>query len=169
MTQIRPENSSDVPAIRSVNTAAFPSPAEADLVDKLRSDGAHVLSLVALDGERVIGHILFSPVVIETESGTIDAIGLGPMSVLPESQRSGIGSQLVKTGLSQCAAMSHSAMVVLGHPDYYPRFGFIRADRRNISCEFPSPPEAFMVMELQDGALDGVSGLAKYHRAFSEM
>ncbi len=169
MTRIRSEEPEDLSAIHAVNVAAFPSPAEADLVDKLRSEGAHVLSLVALDGERVIAHILFSPVIIETESGTVDAIGLGPMSVLPDRQREGIGSQLVKAGLSECTAMGHSAVVVLGHPQYYPRFGFNQADRHGISCEFPSPPEAFMVMALQDGALDGVSGLAKYHRAFSEL
>lgn len=152
-----------------MNVAAFPSPAEADLVDTLRDEGAHALSLVAVDGDRVIGHILFIPVVIETNTGPIEALGLAPMSVLPDRQRKGIGSQLVTAGLSECAAMGHSAVVVLGHPNYYPRFGFDQADRRGISCEFPSPPEAFMVMELQDGALDGVSGLAKYHRAFSEI
>ena len=169
MAQIRPEKPEDIAAIHAVNEAAFPTPAEADLVDTLRDHGAHVLSLVAVDGDKVIGHVLFTPVVIETGSGPIDALGLAPMAVQPGRQREGIGSQLVTAGLAQCTALDYPAVVVLGHPDYYPRFGFVQADRQGITCEFPSPPEAFMVKELQSGALDGRSGTAKYHAAFSDL
>ena len=166
MPRIRPEKPEDIAAIHVVNEAAFPTRAEADLVDTLRDEGAHVLSLVAVDGDRVVGHILFSPVHIETESGALDALGLGPMAVLPARQRGGIGSKLVTTGLTQCTALDYPAVVVLGHPDYYPRFGFVPAHRFGITCEFPSPPEAFMIRELQAGALAGTSGIAKYHAAF---
>ncbi len=169
MPRIRPERPEDIAAIQAINEAAFPTRAEADLVDTLRDEGAHVLSLVAVDGNRVVGHILFSPVVIETEAGPLDALGLGPMSVLPERQRGGIGSKLVTTGLTQCTALDYPAVVVLGHPQYYPRFGFVRADRFAITCEFPSPPEAFMIKELQAGALAGKSGIAKYHAAFNDV
>ncbi len=169
MPQIRPEKSDDIPAIRAVNEAAFSMPAEADLVDALRDQSAHVLSLVALDRDRVVGHILFSPVVIETDSGPIHALGLAPMAVLPGRQREGIGSRLVTTGLAQCTALDCPAVVVLGHPDYYPRFGFVQADGQGIACEFAAPPEAFMIKELQAGALDGRSGVAKYHAAFREL
>ncbi len=169
MSDIRPEKPEDVPAISTLNEAAFPTSAEADLVDSLRDQDAHVLSLVAVDGDQVVGHILFSPVVIETESGPIDALGLAPMSVLPDRQRGGIGSRLVTAGLTQCTALDYPAVVVLGHPDYYPRFGFIQADRQGITCEFPSPPESFMIKELRPGALDGRSGIAKYHAAFRDL
>lgn len=167
MLQIRREKPDDVPAVQAVNVAAFPSPAEAVLVDTLRDEGAHVLSLVAVDGDRVVGHILFSPVVIETEEGALDALGLGPMAVLPERQREGTGSKLVTNALTQSTALDYPAVVVLGHPEYYPRFGFVRADRFGITCEFPSPPEAFMIKELQAGALAGKPGIAKYHAAFN--
>lgn len=166
MPRIRPERPEDIAAIHALNEAAFPTCAEADLVDTLRDEGAHVLSLVAVDGDRVVGHILFSPVVIETEAGDLEALGLGPMALLPERQREGTGSKLVTAGLMQCTAIDYPAVVVLGHPEYYPRFGFLRADRFGITCEFPSPPEAFMIKELQAGALAGKSGIAKYHAAF---
>ena len=169
MPRIRPEKPENIHAIHAVNEAAFPTRAEADLVDALRDQGAHVLSLVAVDGERVVGHILFTPAVIETESGPIDALGLAPMAVLPERQREGIGSRLVTEGLTQCTALHYPLVVVLGHPDYYPRFGFIQTDRCGITCEFPSPPEAFMLKELRPGALGGRSGTAKYHPAFHNL
>lgn len=167
MPRIQPERPDDIAAIHAVNDAAFPTRAEAGLVDTLRNEGAHVLSLVAVDRDQVVGHILFSPVLIETEAGPLDALGLGPMAVLPERQRAGIGSILVTTGLRQCTALDYPAVVVLGHPEYYPRFGFVRADRFGITCEFPSPPEAFMIRELRAGALAGKSGIAKYHAAFN--
>lgn len=169
MPRIRPETPEDITAIHAVNEAAFPTPAEADLVETLRDQGAHVLSLVAVDGDQVVGHILFSPVVIETESGPIDALGLAPMAVLPAHQRKGIGTRLVTTGLAHCAALDYPAVVVLGHPDYYPRFGFLQAKRQGITCEFPSPPESFMIKELRPGALNGRSGIAKYHAAFRDL
>lgn len=169
MIPIRSEEPDDIPEVRAVNKAAFPTSAEADLVDTLRNRNAHVLSLVAVQDMEVIGHILFSPVRIETETGDFAALGLAPMAVSPGHQRSGIGSALVEAGLSRCTKDGHAAVVVLGHPDYYPRFGFRPSTEYGIVCEFPSPPEAFMVLELQPGVLDGISGLAKYHAAFDEL
>ena len=125
---IRGEKASDLADIRRVNDLAFAQPAEGALVDALRAAGAVTLSLVAEDeGTTIAGHILFSPVVIESDAGRFQAIGLGPMAVLPTKQRRGIGSALVREGLIRLRTMGHAVVVVLGHPEFYPRFGFRRA------------------------------------------
>ena len=146
--EIREEQPGDAAVIRTINDRAFAGPGEAQLVDALRASDAVTLSLVATVDGAVVGHILFSPVVIHHGERVVDAVGLGPMSVLPESQRLGIGTALVTTGLQILAAEGHRIVVVLGHPEYYPRFGFDRADRFGIRWEQPCPPEAFMVREL---------------------
>ena len=168
MLEIRTETSDDAGPIRAVNEAAFGTPAEADLVDVLRDDGTHVLSLVAVLHRAIVGHILFSPVRIESEDSLLHALGLGPMSVLPDRQRTGVGSRLVKEGLERCADGGHAAVVVLGHPAYYPRFGFVPADTYGITSEFDVSPETFMVKELRPVAFSGQPGTAKYHRAFRD-
>ena len=121
------------------------------------------LSLAAELDDAVVGHILFSPVSIEPE-GT--AIGLAPMAVLPEHQRRGIGGRLVREGLELLRAAGHGAVVVLGHPEYYPRFGFTRANRFGLRCEFECRDEAFMALELSPGALANRAGLVRYLREF---
>ena len=168
MLVIRPEATEDLAAIRNVNVEAFGSSVEADLIEQLRSRQAYMLSLVATDGDRVIGHILFSPVAIESEKTSFEALGLGPMAVLPAYQRKGIGSQMVRAGLEECRRLGHEIVVVLGHPDYYPRFGFIPAKPRGIECEFEVPEEAWMLLELKEGVLAGRSGVVKYQPEFSE-
>lgn len=171
MISIRPEEIEDIPAIHALNAAAFEaefgSTAEAGLVDALRDADAHVVSLVAVDDGAVVGHILFSPVTIESNGDVFDAIGLAPMSAMPGRQREGIGSRLVEEGLARCAALGHEICVVLGHPEYYPRFGFRPSVEFGITSEYDVPPEVFMVKELRPGALKGRSGLAKYHPAFA--
>lgn len=162
--KIRPETQTDVAAVRAVNTAAFPTVAEADLVDRLRGRLEPWISLVA-DAGGVVGHILFTPVQI----GAHTAMALGPMAVAPERQRSGVGSALVRAGLQACADAGHNLVFVLGHADYYPRFGFKPTHAFGISCEFQVPPEAFMVAELQPGALHGMRGVVRYHAAFSDV
>ena len=168
MVVIRPETPQDSAAIRNVNEDAFGSSVEADLVEKLRSRQAYTISLVATDGDNVIGHIIFSPVTIESGNTSFGALGLGPMAVLSSYQRKGVGSQLVREGLQECRRLGHEIVVVLGHPDYYPRFGFIPAKPRGIECEFEVPDEAWMILELHEGALAGRSGVVKYQPEFNE-
>ena len=135
--------------------------AEADLVDKLREAGALTVSLVALAKAEIVGHIAFSPAKIETDETSVEAIGLGPMAVIPEEQNKGIGSELVIAGLDECVKKGYKIAVVLGHPNYYPRFGFAVAKLFGIGCEYNVPSEAFMIKELEEGSLSGVSGTAK--------
>src|SRR5438045_4385701 len=162
MIQIRPERPDDIAAIRRVNERAFDSPAEADLVDLLRERGKVTLSLVAVHAGQVVGHILFSPVVIEATEQSVAAVGLAPMAVLPEWQNQGVGSLLVKAGLDECRRLGHRAVVVLGHADYYPRFGFVPASRYHVGSEYDVPDEVFMAMELQSEALAACAGTARY-------
>ena len=169
MLVIRSETPEDSAAIRDVNEEAFGSSSEADLVEKLRSRQAYTLSLVATDGDKVIGHILFSPVTVESGNTGFGALGLGPMAILSSYQRKGVGSQLVREGLQECKRLDHEIVVVLGHPDYYPRFGFVPARTYGIKCEYDVPDEVFMVLELRKGALSGLGGVVKYQPEFNEV
>ncbi len=167
MTTIRREEPRDGKGIREVNLLAFGQPQEADVVDRLRQDCPDLLSLVAVRDDRVVGHILFSPATIEDKNGTVRGMGLAPMSVLPEYQRQGVGSQLVRAGLAELKAGSCPFVIVLGHPEYYPRFGFERASIRGISSEWEVPDEAFMALVLDQAAMQGVSGVARYRPEFA--
>lgn len=164
---MRFERPDDAAGIRETNELAFESPLEAGLVDALRGS-ADYLSLVATMDEQIVGHILFTPVRLEPPAGAAIA-GLAPMAVRPEHQRLGIGGQLIRAGLDACRDRGYSAVVVLGHPEYYPRFGFVPGHTFGLTCEFPTPPEAFMAIELVPDALKGVSGLARYLPAFAEV
>jgi putative acetyltransferase len=165
---IRDEHPRDIQSIFEVNRRAFGGLDEARLVDALRAASAVTLSLVAEDAEgRVIGHILFSPVRAETPDGdTIVGVGLAPMAVAPESQRHGVGSALVRAGLDRLTSGGQRFVVVLGHSEYYPRFGFVPASHHGMRWERPAPDEAFMVRELSPGALGSVSGIVRYHPCF---
>lgn len=169
MATIRTESVGDSAAIRRVLEQAFGSPNEADLVDALRQRGAITLSLVATLDDQVVGHILFTPVTIEEGSSSFPAIGLGPMAVLPQHQNRGTGSKLVRAGLQKCGNAGHEIVVVLGHPNYYPRFGFTPAKPRGIQWEFDVPDEVFMVVELREGALAGRSGVVRYQPEFASV
>jgi putative acetyltransferase len=168
MVFVRRESVEDITAIREINELAFGQPAEANLVDTLRSRGKALISLVAVEGDRTVGHILFSAVTIVPEGKKLNGIGLAPMSVLPGVQRQGVGSQLVKAGLEECRAAGFDYVVVLGHADYYPRFGFVPASRFGLKCEFDVPDEVFMAQELKAGALNGITGLVKYQPELDE-
>ena len=169
MVDIRAERPEDHAAVRLVNTLAFGRPNEAALVDALRERTRPYLSLVAVEDGRIVGHIFFSPVLIDSEAGTFPAFGLAPMAVLPECQRRGIGSQLVRQGLQECARIGQTVVVVLGHPAFYPRFGFQPASRKGLYCEYAIPDEAFMVVELLPGVLQGRTGVVKYLPEFAEV
>jgi putative acetyltransferase len=168
MAIIRKEQSGDTKQIRIVNNRAFGRTEEADLVDKLRQSCANRISLVAVSNDQIVGHILFTPVTIQAKERIITGMGLAPMAVLPESQYQGIGSQLVKAGLEVAEKAKYPFVIVLGHPTYYPRFGFVPASRYKIGCEYENiPDEAFMILVLSQETLDGVSGVAKYRPEFA--
>jgi putative acetyltransferase len=167
--EIRQEKQEDINEIRALNERAFGQPQEANIIDKLRSNCEGLLSLVAIENEKIAGHILFSPAVIEGQHGIIKGMGLAPMAVLPEMQRQGTGTQLVKTGIENLKKMQCPFIIVLGHPEYYPRFGFERASLYGIKCQWEGiPDEAFMVLRLDKSTMNPVSGLAKYRDEFNE-
>lgn len=168
---IREERPADAGDVQAVNEAAFGRPDEGLLVARLHDVGAIILSLVAVVGDgRVAGHILFSPLTIHPADGQIvPAVALGPMAVLPQRQNEGIGGALIRDGLRRCAAAGHTAVIVLGHPGYYPRFGFRPASAWGITNTFGISGPAFMALELQPGALQGAAGVAHYHTAFDEV
>ena len=164
---IRSEKPQDIAAIRLVNEQAFGGSAEADTIDLLRDRGTATLSLVATINDRVVGHLFFTPATIESPDRSWSAVGLAPLSVLPDYQRQGIGTTLMSAGLEECRRLGHERVIVLGHPDYYPRFGFERANQYGVRFEFEAPDEACMILALQPGALEGVSGVAKYQPEWS--
>lgn len=163
--EIREAQTGDADAIRHLNMEAFGQPQEAQLVDALRNNCSDLLSLVAVDGEDIVGHILFSPAVL----GDVEGMGLAPMAVIPARQQGGIGSELVRAGLAKLEERGCPFVIVLGHADYYPRFGFERASARSVRCEWDVPDEAFMLLVLDENTMSGVSGLARYRPEFSEM
>ena len=163
---IREEKLVDTDAIREVNDKAFGQSQEGRLVDLIRTNNATTLSLVAVVDDRVVGHILFSPVKLEMGDRVLEGSGLGPMSVLPEFQRMGIGSKLINEGISKLRTTASPFIVVLGHPEYYPRFGFVPASRYHVRCEWEVPDDVFMIMPLNTSALSGVTGLARYRDEF---
>jgi putative acetyltransferase len=165
---IRPERPADIPGIRAVNLAAFETSTEADLVDALRNQAKPIVSLVAEDRETIVGHIVFSPVTL-TRHPELRIIGLAPMAVLPARQRQGIGSALVHEGLKECRRLGFGAVIVLGHAEYYPRFGFTPASEFGISCEYDVPDDVFMALELDKDILRGRSGRIRYHAAFASV
>jgi putative acetyltransferase len=160
-TVVRTEEPGDEAGIRLVERAAFGRDAEADLVDAVRETGAALLSLVAADGGEIVGHVLFTPVAV----GRGAAVGLGPLAVLPRHQGRGIGTALVREGLTKLRAAGHGAVIVVGEPRYYRRFGFVPASRYGVRWDRPVADEVFMALELRALALrDG--GLVRYHPAF---
>lgn len=164
---VRGENSADASeraAIHSINEAAFGCPDEADLVDRLRADGVVRASLVAEIPDRIVGHILFSRMSIETTGESVSAVALAPMAVLPEYQRRGIGGRLIQNGLNMLRQQGEQIVIVVGHPNYYPRFGF--SNEITCSLESPFPQDVFMAMELSPGALSGVLGRVRYPATF---
>lgn len=162
---IRDEKPGDLLAIRAVNVRAFGQEQEANLVDALRSGSAVLLSLVATVNDRLIGHILFSPIVV----GDMKGAALAPMAVLPEHQRQGVGNSLVRAGIQRLTDVDCPFVIVLGHADFYRRFGFRPASGRAVRCEWNVPDEAFMMLVLDEAKMHGVSGVAQYRREFNRL
>lgn len=167
MIIVRPEVQSDQDSVRQVHTLAFESPVEALLVDRLRGSRGSI-SLVATESDNVVGHILFTAARLVSEGARLRLAGLGPMAVTPSLQNRGIGSKLVERGLEECRRIGYEAVVVVGHPSFYPRFGFRRGSSFGLSCQFDVPDEVFMAAELTPGSLSG-GGEVHYPPEFSEV
>jgi putative acetyltransferase len=163
---LRPATPDDYLEIRYVNERAFPSPDEANLVEALRASGALVLELIAESGGRLVGHILFSDLPIESPHLTVRAAALAPMSVHPDFQRRGIGGALVHMSIPMLAHAGFEAIIVLGHPDYYSRFGFSPEAASSLQHPFPPDPH-FMALELSPGILDHFHGRVHYAPPFN--
>jgi putative acetyltransferase len=168
MIKIREEQSQDIKAIREVNIRAFGQNQEADIVDKLRQNCNELMSLVAIILNQIVGHILFSPVKIKSEDRTIRGMALAPMAVLPKYQRQGIGSELIRTGIVRLKSKGCPFIIVLGHAEYYPRFGFKPASGYGIRSEWDVPDDAFMILVLNESEIRGSAGVARYRPEFAE-
>lgn len=170
MITIRSEISEDYNKIYEINKQAFGGEVEARLVNNLRKTEGFIpqLSLVAIKDGKILGHILFSIVHIQTGAKKVPILALAPMAVLPKYQNQGIGSSLVKEGLRKCKDMKFQAVVLVGHPEYYPRFGFTPANKKGLKLPFEAPSDAFMVYELVPDALKGVDGTIVYPAEFAE-
>ena len=166
MPRVRNEQPEDIIGIRHVNRAAFETTTEMDLVDALRQHARPLVSMVAIEDDSIVGHILFSPMTLASHPD-VSIMGLAPMAVVPERQRQGIGSALVRAGLDECRRLGMEAVVVLGHAEYYPRFGFVPASSFGLVSEYDVPDDVFMAIALEPDALKGKAGTIKYHAVFA--
>lgn len=164
MIEIREERPEDIAALREVNKRAFGQDQEANIVDALRANGAALLSLVATLNGQVVGHIMYSPI---TVGDKVTGAALAPMAVLPEHQREGIGSKLIEAGTQKLKEAGYPFIIVLGHANFYPRFGFKPASGFGIECEWDVPDDVFMLLVLDQSKMQDVSGLARYRHEFS--
>lgn len=169
MPLIRQERSADADAVGELLRAAFGREAEARLVERLRAAAKVTLSLVAEEHDRVLGHVLFSPMAIDTAAGERLTLALAPLAVIPAFQRLGIGSALVSAGLARLREMQAARLLVMGEPAYYTRFGFVPASRYGVKSPFPAPDAAFMALELQPGAFTECAGMARYGPEFDDL
>lgn len=158
---IRIESAADGPAIHKVVTAAFGRPVEAGLVDRLRADGDSVISFVAVEDGRIVGHVLFSRM-----TAPLRALGLAPVSVVPDRQRSGIGSRLIRAGLDRATQDGWQGVFVLGEPVFYRRFGFDPALAGGFSSPYAGP---YLMALALGGALPVTHGEIEYARAFADL
>lgn len=161
---IRAAKPADAQAIAALNRAAFGGEDEAGIVERLREDGLAAIELVAERDNAIVGHILLSWLPTVMDGRAVKALALAPMAVLPGSQKQGFGGRLIAAALDEARAAGAEAVIVLGHPDYYPRFGFSAALARNLASPFSG--EVFMALELVPGALAGERGSVSYPAAF---
>ena len=166
---IRKEKPTDIEKIWNINAEAFETNAEANLVNALRNSGIPFLSLVYEENHDLVGHILFTPVELVGDTSGIRVTGLAPMAVVPSLQKKGVGSSLVKAGIQECISEGYDAIVVLGHPNYYPKFGFRPSVDYGIKSEYEVPDDVFMVLELKKNSLNRIKGTVKYHATFGSV
>jgi putative acetyltransferase len=166
--EIRPETEADKAAVFEVNKSAFPTEDEAKLVDALRTSVDPCVSLVAVDNHNVVGHIMFTPVTLDSVDN-LQLMALAPMAVSPSLQRGGIGTKLVNAGLQRCRELGVGAVAVLGHPEYYPRFGFRPSSQWGIKSEYDVPEDVFMLLELSADYLQPYDGIIRYSAVFADI
>lgn len=166
---IRPERPEDSAAVITINDSAFAGTDESRLVEAIKQSGRPVISLVACSDDTPMGHIFFSPIEIHSEGPTIAALALAPMAVLPAFQRRGVGTLLVEAGLKECARQGCQVVVVVGHPTFYPRFGFAPANGMGLQSVYSSAGDAFMALELSKGVLAGRTGFVEYPVEFANV
>lgn len=154
---VRPESAADIKAIDVVHLSAFGGDEEVNLVSALRGSAGFnsSLSLVAEFHDRIVGHILMTKVRLQRDHEGRDILALAPMAVVPSQSHRGIGSELVQSALEAAKQMDYPAVVVVGHPEFYRRFGFEPASKWQLRCNLPAPPEAVLAMELEPGTLEG--------------
>lgn len=166
---IRQETKDDLPEVYAINTQAFGQESEAMLVDRLRKNALFVpeLSLVATIDDRLVGHILFSTInIIDSNGNEVESLALAPMAVRPEFQRQSIGGQLIQSGLKKARELKYTSVIVLGHEHYYPKFGFLPAEKWNIQSPYDVPSSFFMALELIPDGLKDVNGMVQYPKEF---
>ncbi|MBE7105675.1 N-acetyltransferase [Bacillus cereus] len=174
MVTIRQEQQNDYSKTEEVVKEAFlneefSDKTEHELVSRIRKCDAFIpeLSIVAVD-EEIVGHIMLSKIIIEQDGTSVDSLALAPVSVAPSHQKKGIGGKLISLALEKAKELGYGSVVVLGHPEYYPKFGFKKASEWNIKAPFEVPDEVFMAMELRENSLQGVEGIVQYSSAFAE-
>ncbi|PDY40861.1 GNAT family N-acetyltransferase [Bacillus wiedmannii] len=174
MVTIRKEQQNDYKKTEEVVRQAFlheefSDKTEHELVSRIRKCDAFIpeLSIVAVD-EEIVGHIMLSKITIEQDGTSVESLALAPVSVARGHQKKGIGGKLIGAALEKAKELGYGSVVVLGHPEYYPKFGFKKASKRNIKAPFEVPEEVFMVMELRENTLEGVEGVVQYSSAFAE-
>jgi putative acetyltransferase len=167
--KIRQENKGDIKEVFEINSLAFGRENEAKLVNLLRNSDTFVpeLSLIATIDGKIVGYILFTRIkIVDNNHNEFDSLALAPLAVKPDNQKKGIGGQLIRAGLDKAKELNFKSVVVLGHQNYYPKFGFVQTSKWNIKSPFNSPTETFMGLELIEGGLNGVSGTVKYPKEF---
>lgn len=167
---IRQETHKDFEDVFETNQIAFEQDSEARLVNSLRNNQEAFipeLSIVAIDNNKIVGHILFTKIKIVQDNQTeTESLALAPMAIRPEFQRKGIGGQLIKSGLDRAKELKYKSVIVLGHEHYYPKFGFVPANKWNIVSPYNVPTNVFMALELVEDGLKNTSGLVKYAKEF---
>ena len=166
--KIRKETAADIEAVFEINRSAFPTEEEAQLVNRLRETASPLISLVAEGEQEIIGHILFTPVTLDSDTNLF-LMGLAPMAVNSARQNKGIGTLLARAGIEECRALGAAGLVVLGHPKYYSRFGFSPSANFGIKSKYDGAPEVFMVLELSAEVFAGKAGVISYHSSFARL
>jgi putative acetyltransferase len=166
--RIVPELPDHRPAVLELNRRAFNGEEEVQLIENLQRDGDVLASLVAVDGDEIVGHILFSPLELSVNGARIAAAALAPMAVTPSRQNQGIGSKLVIRGIEEMKSAGYAAIIVLGHIKFYSRFGFRHDLAANLACDYNQYDE-FMGLELVEGSLAGRNGICRYAKAFGAL